>query len=377
MARLRASTKIVIGFAALSLGSYFGYQVYADRAVMGLKFTELAPGSVNLVGIATDRGYQIRVANQMAQLVEGITTDFSGAGRSGDENAVEGTGKRRIPIKEMLGALRGDLKALGQFVAIINEKQENENWPPERVYWEAADLRKALDGDAELVKKLEYDLNVKLDGTPLPTLRIRSLENGIIVRTPVPIRVRVAGEEKVLEAMVEEPYLPKLMGNVQRRYENKPNASQTDQIGYYLTESQALLKDPKGKENVRASLETFLSEARAKELAVRPEQILASAKVVVNENLIDDASYSSFDAPNGGKLHNLKIHLNDEGRKRLWQYSRTKVGTQLLLIVDGVAIAAPRISHDLAQSELTITQLPDEVLVREAVQGIQNKQNQP
>ncbi len=366
---MRASTKIVIGFAVLCAGGYYGYQVYADSSVMGIKFAELKPGRVNLVGIDTDRGYQIRVANQMAQLVEGVTYDFASKG-AGEEGAAEGTGKRRIPMRELLQSLQGNEKALGQLVMIMNEKQENEFWPPDRVYWEEADLRKALDGDKVLEAKLVRDLNVNLDGTPLPSLRIRSLENGIIVRTRCPVRVRIEGQERTLYGQIEEPYKPKLLATVEKQYENKANASQKDQIGYYVTESRKLMADPKARENVRKTLSGFLKAERYAELAQRPEQILRSAKVVLNESFVKDASYSTTDMPDGGKVHKLSIQLSEEGRKRLWQYSRSKVGTQLLLIVDGIAIAAPRIGHELSQGDLEVTQLPDEVLVREAVNGI-------
>jgi hypothetical protein len=69
-------------------------------------------------------------------------------------------------------------------------------------------------------------------------------------------------------------------------------------------------------------------------------------------------------------MHDLTVKLTPEGRDRLWQYSRGRVNSQLLLIVNGIAIAAPRIQHELAQGELTITQMPDEVLVRDAVEII-------
>lgn len=368
----RKSTQIAVGFFSLVFVGYFGYAKITDAMIMGIKFDELKPAKVNLVGIDTAKGYGIRVANQMAQLIEGVDYDFQSRG-AGDESATEGTGKRRIPIREMLDSLKGDEKALGQLVMIMNDKQENDRWPPVRVYWQSADLQKALDGDPVLAKKLEQDLNIKLDGTPLSSLRIASLENGIIVRSPVKVKVRVAGEDKVLTGTVDQPYRPKLMLEVEKQYAEKPNANQTDQMGYYLTESKKVLDNQSRREDVRKSLMTMISDEQLRPLAERPEQILASAKVVVNENFVSKAFYTSKKGPNGADIHDLTIQLTDEGRKRLWQYSKKKVGTQLLLIVDGIAIAAPQISHELSQGELTITKLPDEVLVREAVDGINNK----
>jgi hypothetical protein len=61
---------------------------------------------------------------------------------------------------------------------------------------------------------------------------------------------------------------------------------------------------------------------------------------------------------------------SDEGRKRLWKYSINEVGSQILLLVDGIAIAAPRIQHPLTQSQLSIKGLPDEVLVSDAADAM-------
>jgi preprotein translocase subunit SecD len=72
-------------------------------------------------------------------------------------------------------------------------------------------------------------------------------------------------------------------------------------------------------------------------------------------------------------LHDLTINMTEEGRRRLWQYSKSRVGTQLLLIADGIAIAAPRIQHELAQGNLTITQMRDEVLLRDATDMLNKK----
>jgi preprotein translocase subunit SecD len=64
------------------------------------------------------------------------------------------------------------------------------------------------------------------------------------------------------------------------------------------------------------------------------------------------------------------VSLTDPGRRRIWQFSRRNPGAQLLFIVDGNAIAAPRIRHELSSSSIAITQIPDRGLVEDAVEQI-------
>ena len=101
-----------------------------------------------------------------------------------------------------------------------------------------------------------------------------------------------------------------------------------------------------------------------------PQRLLENTNVVLNESFIDDASYKSYKTSDGHTLSDLTVKLNDEGRRRLWKFTKDRVGGQILLIADDVAIAAPRIEHELALSEFTIQQMPDQVLVDEAVKSI-------
>jgi hypothetical protein len=68
--------------------------------------------------------------------------------------------------------------------------------------------------------------------------------------------------------------------------------------------------------------------------------------------------------------YDLTVDFNDEGRRRLWQYSKKRVGTQVLLTADGIPITQARILHELAQSELTIKQMQDYNLVKDATDRI-------
>ncbi len=379
MNKVRHSTKIAVGFVALAVGAFFGYRFYSNWRVDQFHFAEIKPGKVNIVGVDLGRGFKIVVANQMAQLRQLSAEETMkqgsagvGGGGGGMEADTGGGKKSRIPIREMLGAMQGNEGELSKFVSILNDLREDK-LPPERVYWEAEDVKKALAGDATLKQKLINDLNVQVDGTPLPELRIKSLEDGIVVRAQVPVKVSVAGVRQVLHATILKPFKPRLLQAVEFRYEDKAKADRQMQIGYYIEESRKLIENPKQKEDVARSLRDLLDEKNLAQLADGPERVLQSATVVINESFINKASYKSYNASTG-KLSDLTIELTDEGSDRLWKYSKGRVGTQLLLVAEGIAIAAPRISHELSERSLDITQNPDEVLVREAVDLINKHQ---
>lgn len=360
--KIRSSTKIMVGFLGLLGLGYAGYRIALEKSIESAVFAPIVPGKVNLVGIDPGSGYRIIVANYVAQLVQ--ASDNFGGNESSEGGATEGAIKKRIPIKEMLAVLRGDAKALGPFAMAMNEIKE-ESLPPTRVYWSAADIKKAIDGDKVLKAKLEDDLNIHLDGTPLGKVRPSSIENGIVIKAPVTVTVNIEGKPRDVTGEVLEAYKPRLIQAVEARYADK-NYNREMQAGYYAEEGQAVMEKPSTKENVAASLLEKISDQTSRHRAEPVERVLKSATVVVNESHIREASFRSYDT-NDGLRNDLTIEMTDEGRRRLWKYSKDKVNTQLLLIADGVAIEAPRIRHILAEGELTITQMRDKTLVQDAV----------
>lgn len=369
--RVRKSTQIAVGFGVFVALAYGGYMVITDRMIMGERFSPIAPGEVNLVGVDTGAGYQVIVANQIAQLVQ-VQGGFGGeASESG--GVTEGAIKKRVPIREMLNALRGDEKALADFVMIMNDIREDDSWPTVEVVWKAEDIRRALDGDAALAKKLVRDLNVNLDGTPLPSLRFEALENGILVDFPVPVQVNILGSSKLLIARVRLPYKPRLLRAVEAQYADNASIDRSARAGFYRAEAQLAMEKPENREDVRRSLLDRISESNTRKLADAPERLLSNARVVVNADMITGAGYDAYDTTKGTQ-YKMTVSLNDEGRRRLWQYSKKRVGDQLLLTVRGIAIAAPRIQHELAQGSLTINQMEHQGLVKDAVERINRHQ---
>lgn len=371
--KIRSAYKLIIGSVLSASAVYGGYQLYAAWRVDGLKFDPIAPGRVNLVAVNPGVGYRIIVANQIAQLAEVVGGAFDSPEvevNSAGEAQGETTNRKRIPIREMLQSLQGDEQALSYLVMRLNDKNEQDLPSGDfRVLWTADDIARALAGDEKLVKKLEYDLNIRLDGRPLDYFRLPALENGIVLKLPVTVNVNVAGERRDLTAYVLEQYRPRLMVDVEKRYENRVDVNNNMIRGYYAEEA-AKLAESNRYEDIKGVLRDLTAKARLQEFAQKPERLLRNTTIVLNDQFVQQASYEVGSEAENKKMYKLSLDVSNEGRDRLWKYSRQRPGFQLLLIVDGVAIAAPRISTELAQHNVVINNLPDEVLVREAVRTI-------
>ncbi len=369
--KLHKEHKIAIGFVALVLGGYFGYQGYATYQVDRVEFPKIQPGRVSIVGIKAGAGYRIIVSNQVAQLLQSTGENFEAA-EIGSESESQGDGsKKRVPLRELLQSLQGDEKALGKFVTSMNDDLKRADMPSTEVLWKAADVQKALDGDAALRLKLEQDLNVRLDGTPLDQIRMKSITHGIVLVCQVPVTVAVAGVQREMFGEIKIPFKPKFVEAVQKRYEKEFNVTPEMVKGNYLEVAREILDKPSSRENIAGNLADWIDNTTLKaRFAVDPTRVLSNAFVALNDTFVEGASFTERNGGEGKKLYDIEVRLTDEGRRRLWQYSRKHVGAQLLFIVDGVAIAAPRIRHELAQSTISITQIPDRSLVEEAVELI-------
>lgn len=368
--KLRPATKIGIGALVIVVGLLAGYRYYNVWRVSGLSFEPIAPARVNLVGVDTGAGYYIVVANNMAQLVRGSNPGAKHEESYDPGSSAQDAEKKRVPMRELLESLQGNEKSLGRFVMAMNDLSEGD-LPPEPAVWKAEDIRLALDGDAALVKKLEHDLNVKLDGTPLDTMTVKAVEEGIVVDFPVKVNVQVGNEKKLLTARVQQSYIPRFIRNLQRQYQDK-NYTVDQILGYYVAMAKDVIEGRTPKEDVRGSLVSNISEARSQQLATRPEAILSSASVIINEKLIERARMTERELSDGRKVYDIDLDLTEEGRLRLWQYSLNKVGAQLLFIWEGNAIAAPTVQHELSQSTVTVKGVGDYRLAKNTVDALTN-----
>jgi hypothetical protein len=258
-------------------------------------------------------------------------------------------------------------------MSLNSVKQDGPDWPTVQVFWEAADLKKVIDGDPVLRKKLENDLNIRLDGTPLEVARISALQNGIVIRLPIPIDVIVAGKKRTMTGYFLEPYRPNFSHKIDERLNNKNYTIDTLR-GYYVVEARAIAEGKTNKEDVIDTLRRRLDSKHLQEYAKEPQQVLSKARTILNGSFIKSARYVKDENQTGREMYRLVMELSDEGRDRLWQYSKLNRGAQLLFIVNGTAIAAPRVKDELPQHSVTITSLQDEDLVKDAVETINKHQ---
>ncbi len=365
--RIRSSFKVTVAVLAVFGGCYGAWRAYNNYSLSRYHLSEIVPGRINLVAIKPGAGYRIIVANQVAQLAEVSQSTFDAPGDREEQGEVNNG--RKLPIKELLASLQGDEVALGRLVMSLNDMSEA-NLPPERNIWKAEDIRRALDGDPTLQKRLAEDLHVGLDGNPPDYLNLKKLLNGIVIENPVRVSASVGGVRKTLTGAVLEPFRSQFSRSFENRIKDKFNLPVEQLEGIYIDETTPLRKDPAKREDVRKSLEARIAPAHVDQLAEKPARVLSNAVVVLNESFIKGASTESYNGPNSRKLYDISVHLTDEGRMRLWKYSHEHQGFQLLLIVDDVAVAAPRIRTELSERTVKITQLSAGQLVEDAVNGM-------
>jgi hypothetical protein len=269
-----------------------------------------------------------------------------------------------------LQTLQGDEEALGVLVMRLNDWPDTDTASGTPV-WKSEDIAKAIAGDEELRKKLANDLNVDLDGVPVGQINMRAIEGGILVDCPVTMEVKVGDEVRTMTARVQEQYVPRFCTQVFERIRERPlGRDGTAYVqGVYTEMATPLIEAGKG-EDVRRSLETRYAPKRLQGLVERPQQVLQNTVVLLNESHVKAASFESYDVGQGQEACDVSIGLSEEGRMRLWKYSHDNRGFQLLFTVDSVAIAAPKITTDLAESTVTIRRVPSKDLVADAIELI-------
>lgn len=376
---MRSSTKIGLATLVLVGGGYLGYNAYASYQVDHTVFADLKPGVVSLLGVDTgrdralDKVFKITVSNDIAQLVE-LDKGEELEGEVGSDQA-EGANRRRVPIREMLQALEGDADAAGKLVVAMNDNLRKQELPSVEILWDSKDLEKALAGDKALKDKLEADLNVHLDGQPLDKIRPSSLTNGIVVRAYVPVKVLEGEQVTVLQAPIKLKFTPRFVDMVTKHFEEIFNPSKETIMGYYLEEANSLKERPGDRQDVGLALKNLIDpKALEIQYAEGPNEILKGTRVLVTEKLMHGGEVHRHEGPNGKEFADLNIRLKDEGRKRLWQYSRRNPGSQLLLVdANGIAVAAPRITGELANPMVTIRNIQNPKMADGVVEQIQSQ----
>lgn len=358
--KIRSGIKVaVIGLGFFGL-AWLGARLYSISQLKDFELKPITPGMISLVAVDPGKNYRILVANQVAQLVE--VTGSMEEMRADPDNKTA----KRLPIRELMQSLQGDTVALGRLIMSLNDMREGE-LPVIQVVWTKEDLEKAFAGDRALRAKLESDLHISLDGTPPDSVRLRVLNNPIVLDYPVEVEVQVGDEIKKLVGRVREPFQSQMAQAVWGKIQERFNPRAEEIAGIYEEVARPYVNGTTPKQDIEAAIKSRLHPNNAKYLAEKPQRILTSAFVLLNEEFITGASIRKEKRTNGEVVSDVTVRLTNEGRMRLWKYSFDNKGFQLLLIVDGVAVAAPRISTELAQNEVTITQVPNEDLAQDAV----------
>ncbi|MFM9873161.1 MAG: hypothetical protein ACKVQS_06810 [Fimbriimonadaceae bacterium] len=363
---MKPATKVMLTSAAVIAAAFVGLWGIGEFQLNQFNPKPIIPGKVTLVAMNTDLGFAIRVSNSVAQLIK---VDKAGAGFGSDDRQSSSEDARRIPMRELLQSLQGDQDALVRLVAVLN-KIDLDDLEPGINEWQAENIQKALDGDKILVDKLEKDLNVKLDGTPLDQVQYDNITSGIRIYVPIPVRVNIAGEPKTLIANLPIAYQPVFAKEVSDIIEKRFNPTNEYIVGNYRDVAQKYLDGTAVKEDVRLKLKKLIAEDSKLQMSERPEQVLQGADVLVNESMVENATSTVRKDDKGNDVFTIHLNMTEEGRKRLWKYSRNRKGSSLLVVVNGVAIAAPKITTELAGKQLDLTDLRDQRLVEDTLKEI-------
>lgn len=380
--RLRGASKIAFWFVIIFGGGYLGW-VYGVGAYLGsLNYSPPVPGSVSLLSLSPASGYRIKIIDRVAQLqpfeagsFEATSSNLGlGGGSDGDSR------KPSLPLNELIGTLRGDSQSATQFVMALNrltpEQMDNSDnpeagWPTVRIPWTAEQIQKALSGDATLQKKLINNLNMNLDGTPLDQVNYQSLESGIIVETPSVLNVTINGVAKKIPVVISRPYRPDMIINVMKTVDSHPSQNFTSdkRLGTYIQFAKVVLAGKAKKEDIRKTLGFLIDPKGLQKYLAPAEQVIDATTVVISNQQIKGATQEQTSV-SGDPVYSLELNLTPEGRMRLWKYSHTHHGDQLLLVSHGIAIAAPIIRSDLFTSQISIGEMKDKNLMDDAIASI-------
>lgn len=338
--------------------------------VIDHNFPAIVPGRVNIVAINLDAGYKILVSNQIATVVQAGGDKFEasssnlGIGGNGPDQKL-----KPLPIRSMLGAMTGNADEVSQFIMDLNGLSPNESWPIRRIVWKAEDIEKALGGDPVLLPKLVTALDVNLDGSPVTALNLVGFENGIVVDVPCPIQIQAGDTLKTVQARLQFPFMPELVKSALQDFNDHGSPTIDQRSIYYSKWAEKTRNGSGSKQDIRGALEALISPDTTRPFAQKAKDLLNAATIVISDSQVRKAEEGEEDL-NGKPMYTLNLDVTNNGRLRLWKYSIEHPNAQLLLMSDGIAIAAPKISHELMTEQISVTQMQDEQLVQDAISNI-------
>jgi len=362
--KLRASTKIMFGFIGLIALGYGGSYGYTKLQLVGVNLHPIESSDFCLLAIGPKAGVKTIVANQMVQIVE-ASDNFHAVETTGG-GATDGSVKKRIPVKELIGVLGGDQESGQNFVRKMREANDDNEIVDEAPLWTKEDITKALGGDTALRTKLDHDLDMLQDGRPNPVLNRLAFFYGIRIKIPITLKVPNAKGTEIhtFDVVNFKPrFMSQFYKDMQTKFYDKA------QLQTYYT---SFLKDSKPEpQDLGDATKKVFDRAEGSEELFKAQWIASHALILVNQPMVESIAMEEQN-DGGAKTYDLKIRLNTDGKNRLWKFS-AEGGTQILVVSKGVAIAAATIGTQLNSKELVIKQIADKALVEEAVSLIQSK----
>ena len=346
-----------------------GNELYTRMVILPREYPPLQPGSVSLIGMKVP-GYFIVVSNGVARLMIGEASTFS------KPEAVDTSSGKTIPMAGLVGTLRGEPEAAAELTLALNDITYDIQPLEDRV-WTKSRIDRALAAPGEERSKLEYDLGTSLEGKGIERLNWDRLTTGVWLEVEVPIALPSA-QSKQLVAKVRLPYRTRVANAAytyfQRQLERggldanlKPSVATISGVYNQALDDATRL----GHEDVAASISSKFSQDALAKLAKPVEDVLTAVEVLVTEKTIESAELKSAPREDGkGDIYTVILNTNDESRDRLWQYTYRRPGAQLLLVSNGVAIAAPVVRHEIKYSTVEISGISEQKLAEEALRFI-------
>lgn len=361
--KITGSLKFVLSVLTVILVVWLGWKGYGAFQLRNVTLDPIEPGRINVMAISPASGYRIVVANQVAYLAKYEGGEEEHAMASGSESLANAS---RLPLRELIQTLQGDEKALGPLVMRLNEWADTDTSLYVKV-WKQEDILEALNGNEEKRRSLENDLNVTLEGKPLPTINVGNIVEGIMIDSPVTMDVQVGGVTRTLTGRVQELYQPQFCREVETEIDKEFNPSDAAITGIYREIAQQMQSSNK-HEDVARSLQRKIDPARLAGLTEPVNKVLKNTVVLLNESHIEAARFENYEIGANKTTNDIHFDLTNPGRLRLWKYSRENTGFQLLFVVDSIAISAPRVKTELPEKAATIRQVPSKRLVADAVE---------
>lgn len=368
----RTGVWFAVAVAAV-LGLWFGgNELYTRLVILRRDLPRLEPGEVSLIGLKVP-GYHIVVSNGVARLSMGDPAAF---GRP--EIISDSSSGTTIPMRGLIGTLRFDSEAAVELVTALNDIRYDILPLDDRV-WSKGRIEEALASPGEARSKLEYDLATTIQGKGIERVNWDRLSTGIWIEVPVALAVPSAGGSREVVAKVLVPYKTRIAAAAERYLQElldrgglgenlRPTASAiTGVYNRALDDAERV-----GFEDVAQSLRNKLSPEAIRALADPVVKVLNEVEVLITEETIIDAELRAVPREDGkGDYYAITLETSGDSRDRLWQYTHRRPGAQLLLVSNGVAIAAPVVRHQIKYSTVEITGISEKKLAEEALRFIE------